>query len=160
MSVTDRMSNKSDRSDSSDNPLLPPIDEDNEAFWQGARLGELRVQRCPDTGRLIFPPRPLSPWGGHREPEWVAVSGRGVIWSYVVPHPPLLPYFSERAPYNVVLVALEEDSNIRLVGNLVAGDAGALNEIDPATIEIGTRVRVVFDLADPERPLPRWIRTQ
>ena len=141
----------------SQNPLLPPITEDNNVFWQGARQGELRLQRCPDTGRLIFPPRPLSPWGEHREPEWVAVSGRGEIWSYVVPHPPLLPYFSERAPYNVVLVALEEDATVRLVGNLVAREGGAVNEIAPETIEIGAAVRVVFDREDPQFPLLRWV---
>ena len=142
----------------SGNPLLPPVNEENEAFWEGARQGELRVQRCRDSGRFIFPPRPLSPWGEHREPEWVAVSGRGTIWSYVVPHPPLLPYFSERAPYNVILVALAEDPAIRLVGNLVASEGGEVNEIDPATIEIGTPVRVIFDRDEPEFPLPRWVR--
>jgi uncharacterized OB-fold protein len=134
------------------------VNEDNEAFWEGARRGELRVQQCPDTGRLIFPPRPLSPWGEHREPAWIALSGRGAIWSYVVPHPPLLPYFAERAPYNVVLVALEEDPRVRLVGNLVAREGGEPNEIDPTTIVIGTPVRVVFDRAEPEFPLPRWVR--
>ena len=143
----------------SQNPLLPPINEDNEVFWEGARRGELRVQRCVDTGRFIFPPRVLSPWGEHREPEWVAVSGRGAIWSYVVPHPPLLPYFSERAPYNVILVSLEEDPTIRMVGNLIAKEGGELNEIDPASIEIGAPVRVVFDAGDAELPLPRWLRT-
>jgi uncharacterized OB-fold protein len=148
----------------SENPLLPPINEENETFWQAARRGELWLQRCRDTERFLFPPRLLSPWGRHRAPEWVAVSGRGVIWSYVVPHPPLLPYFSERAPYNVILVALEEDPRIRLVGNLVARQAGELNEVDPETIEIGTPVRVVFDPPHPsgpsegEPPLPRWLR--
>jgi uncharacterized OB-fold protein len=141
----------------SENPLLPPVNEENDAFWQGARVGELRVQRCRDTGRLIFPPRLLSPWGRHRTPEWVAVSGRGAIWSYVVPHPPLLPYFSQRAPYNVILVALEEDPSIRLVGNLIARSGGEVNEIDPATIEIGAPVRVVFDTAEGDFPLPRWL---
>lgn len=142
----------------SENPLLPPINEENEVFWQGARLGELRVQRCSDTRRLIFPPRLLSPWGRHLAPEWVAVSGRGAIWSYVVPHPPLLPYFSERAPYNVILVALAEDPTIRLVGNLVARPGGELNEVAPETIEIGAPVRVVFDPDEEEFPMPRWQR--
>ena len=55
--------------------LMPPVDETNAAFWEGARIGELRVQRCVDTGRLIFPPRSRSPWGLHAEPAWeVAVS--------------------------------------------------------------------------------------
>ena len=53
------------------------------------------------------------------------------------PHPPLLPAFAELAPYNVVVVALDEDPALRLVGNLVASPDGPINEIDPATIRIG-----------------------
>ncbi len=142
----------------SDEPLLPPIDAENEPFWDGCRRGELRVQRCADTGRLIFPPRATSPWGRHGEPEWTTVSGRGTIWSFVVPHPPLLPGFTELAPYNVIVVALDEDPRVRLVGNLVAGEGGAINEIDPTSIEIGAAVRVIFDRVSDEISLPRWVR--
>jgi hypothetical protein len=76
-----------------------------------------------------------------------------------VPHPPLLPYFAEQAPYNVIVVALEEDPAVRLVGNLVTRDTGTdLRAVDPDQIVIGTRVRVVFDPGDAEIRLPRWIR--
>jgi uncharacterized OB-fold protein len=143
----------------SDGPLLPVFGDEAAPFFEGCRAGELRMQRCRDTGRLIFPPRPLSPWGSHAEPEWTTLSGRGTIWSFAVPHPPLLPWYSERAPYNVVLVALEEDPRIRLVGNLLAREGGELGEVDAATIEIGARVRVVFDPVTEEVTLPRWIAT-
>lgn len=142
-------------------PLLPPVDEDSAPFWEGALAGELRVQRCPQTGRLIFPPRPFSPWargGGPVAPEWVAVSGRGTVWSVAIPHPPLLPQFSELAPYNVVVVALDEDSTIRLVGNLVAHAGAPIDSVDPHTVEIGEPVRVVFDRISAEIALPRWVR--
>ena len=138
--------------------LLPWIDEDSEPFWEGARRGELRMQRCAETGRLIFPPRPMSPWAPHTAPSWSTVSGRGTIWSFAVPHPPLLPQFAELAPYNVILVALEEDPTIRLVGNLVASEDGAINEIDPRAIEIGAPVRVVFQRVTEEIAMPRWVR--
>lgn len=142
----------------SSEPLLPAVDEDSGPFWEGARRGELRVQRCAETGRLIFPPRPASPWAPHSEPLWTRVSGRGTIWSFVVPHPPLLPWFAERAPYNVILVALDEDPTIRLVGNLVASEDGDIDEVDPAAIEIGAPVRVVFQRVADEIFLPRWMR--
>lgn len=141
----------------SDELLLPPIGEENAAFWEGARAGELRMQRCVDTGRLIFPPRLISPWGGHRAPEWTAVSGRGTIWSFVVPHPPLLPQFGEHAPYNVILVALDEDPAIRMVGNLVPEAGASIGAVDPTTIEIGAAVRVVFEPVSPEIHMPRWV---
>ncbi len=141
----------------SDGPLLPPIDEENESFWDGCRRGELRVQRCADTGRLIFPPRATSPWGRHGEPEWTTVSGRGRIWSFVRPHPPLLPYFAALTPYNVILVALDEDPSIRLTGNLVLREGGAINEIEPDAIRIGAPVRVIFEPLNEAIHLPRWI---
>ena len=140
----------------SDAPLLPAIDPEGEPFWEGTRRGELRVQRCTGTGRLIFPPRPMSPWAPHAPPEWTQVSGRGRIWSFVVPHPPVLPQFTELAPYNVVAVALDEDPRVRLVGNLIAREGGAIDEVDPATIEIGAPVRVVFERVTDEIHLPRW----
>ena len=137
--------------------LLPALDEVNEPFWEGARRGELRVQQCAETGRLIFPPRPMSPWSPHTEPTWTRVSGRGAIWSFVVPHPPLLPQFAALAPYNVILVALDEDPRVRLVGNLLTSAGGAINEVDPCSIEIGAPVRVVFERVSDEFQLPRWV---
>ena len=86
------------------------------------------------------------------------MSGRGTIWSFVVAHPPLLPAYAELAPYNVVVVALDEDPQLRLVGNLVASSDGAINEIDPATIRIGEPVRVVFQKVE-DVHLPRWLRS-
>ena len=139
--------------------LLPFIDDDSAPFWEGTRRGELRMQQCAETGRLIFPPRPMSPWGQHTEPTWTTVSGRGTIWSFAVPHPPLLPQFAELAPYNVILVALEEDPTIRMIGNLVAREGGPIDEIDPASIEIGTPVRAVFERVTDEITMPRWVRS-
>jgi uncharacterized OB-fold protein len=138
--------------------LLPWIDEDARPFWEGCLRGELWVQQCAETGRLIFPPRAMSPWGQHSEPTWTRVSGRGTIWSFVVPHPPLLPQFAALSPYNVIIVALDEDPTVRMVGNLLAREGGGIDELDPATIEIGAPVRVVFDRLSEEVALPRWVR--
>ena len=138
-------------------PLLPPIDVENAPFWEGCRAGELRVQRCAETGRIVFPPRATSPWAPHADLVWEAVPGRGTIWSFVVPHPPLLPWYAERAPYNVILVALDVDPSVRLTGNLVTGAGGGIGEVDPTAIEIGAAVRVVFERITDEIHLPRWV---
>jgi uncharacterized OB-fold protein len=91
------------------------------------------------------------------------MTGRGTVWSFVVPHPPLLKPYSDVAPYNVIVVELEEDPTLRFVGNLVTGPEGAINEIDPGTIEIGEPVRVIFkrfERADgSEEFLPMWVRS-
>lgn len=137
---------------------IPPFDEHSAPFFEGCRRGELRMQQCAETGRLIFPPRPLSPFAPRVTPVWIRVSGHGTIWSFVVPHPPLLPPFQELAPYNVILVALEEDPTVRLVGNLLPAEGARIDALDPATIEIGTPVRAVFERVSDEITLPRWVR--
>ena len=137
---------------------LPPFDAHSAPFFEGCRDGELRMQQCAETGRLIFPPRPLSPFAPRVPPVWTRVSGRGTIWSFVVPHPPLLPPFQELAPYNVIVVALEEDPRVRLIGNLLPAEGAAIDALDPATIRIGEPVRAVFERQDDEVSLPRWVR--
>ena len=79
-----------------------------------------------------------------------------MIWSYVVAHPPLLPAYEAMAPYNVIVVAVDEDPTIRFVGNLVETPDGSPGAIDTATIEIGAAVRVVFPPPVEDIVLPRW----
>ena len=137
--------------------LLPLQDDEGRPFWEGTLAGELRMQACSGCGRLRFPPRPMCPWCRSVESTWKTMSGRGTVWSFVVPHPPLLPAYAELAPYNVVVVALDEEPTIRLVGNLVESEDGEINEIDPATIEIGQPVRAVFQRINEDVALPRWV---
>jgi uncharacterized OB-fold protein len=85
------------------------------------------------------------------------MSGKGTIYSYVVPHPPLLPQFHDLAPYNVILVTLDEDPTIRLIGNLVSQAGDPINAIDPGSIEIGAAVQVVFETVTDESTMPRWV---
>lgn len=138
--------------------MLPDLaDEESAGFWLGAAEGELRVQTCSACGRRRMPPRPMCPHCRSIEYTWEATSGRGRIWSFVVPHPPLLPAYAELAPYNVIVVELDEEPTIRFVGNLLTSADGPINEIDPTTITIGEPVKVVFQqVADVT--IPRWIR--
>jgi uncharacterized OB-fold protein len=141
-----------------DNALLPNIDDTNEPFWRGCREGVLRVQQCPVTRHLIFPPRPVNPWSPRDKPVWTDVSGRGTIWSVIEPHAPLMLDFTLLAPYNAIVVALEEDPTIRLIGNLVPEAGAPINAIAYEDIEIGAAVQVVFEHINNEVTLPRWIR--
>ncbi|CAM5444737.1 OB-fold domain-containing protein [Streptomyces xanthochromogenes] len=138
--------------------LSPVVDDDGAPFWEYAARGELRVQACaaPDCGRLRFPPRPCCPHCQSFDSEWRRVSGRGRIWSYVFPHPPLLPDYAAQAPYNAVVVELAEDPRIRLVGNVVADPDAALDSVEPSRLRIGARVQVAFTEVDGVT-VPRWL---
>lgn len=138
--------------------ILPGL-EDPAArpFWDGTARGELLLQSCADCGKPRFPPRPMCFHCRSVKTTWVKASGRGTVWSFVVPHPPLLPAYAEQAPYNVIVVTLDEHPMLRMVGNLVASADGKLNEIDPSTIRIGEPVRAVFTQVE-DVWLPRWVR--
>ncbi|MER8118084.1 OB-fold domain-containing protein [Streptomyces sp. NPDC094031] len=132
--------------------LKPVTDADGAPFWEYAARGELRVQTCTECGEPRFPPRPCCPHCRSFASGWRLMSGRGRVWSYVVPHPPLLPGYAEQAPYNVVVVELAEVPRIRLVGNLVTEAGAPLGSLDPGRIRIGARVRAVF-----HEGLPQWV---
>jgi hypothetical protein len=133
--------------------LTPVVDIDGAPFWEYAARGELRVQTCADCGEPRFPPRPCCPHCRSFDSEWRLLSGRGRIWSYVLPHPPLLPDYAEQAPYNVILVELADAPRIRLVGNLVSEAGARLDSVPADRIRIGARVQVAFT-AD---GLPQWV---
>jgi uncharacterized OB-fold protein len=138
--------------------LLPDLDDpDSRPFWEGTARGELLIQTCAACGQRRMPPRPMCFACRSTLHRWSPVAGSGTIWSFVVVHPPLLPAYAALAPYNVITVSLDEDPALRLVGNLVAGPDGSINEIDPATICIGEPVRVVFRRVE-DVVLPRWTR--
>ena len=139
---------------------LPDPDADSAPFWAAGAEGELRIQACGDCGRLRHPPRPMCPECWSTDVAWRPVSDRARVWSYTVPHPPLLPAFAAYAPYNVCVVALEEEPAIRLVGNLVAAPGADLNSVDPATIRIEEPVRIVFDRVADDVGLPRFVREE
>jgi uncharacterized OB-fold protein len=124
--------------------LKPLIDVDGAPFFEYAAQGELRMQTCASCGEVHFPPRPMCPHCQSTDSEWKLMSGRGTVWSFAVPHPPLLPDYAAFAPYPVVVVELEEDRRLRLVGNLVPAADAPINALDPSTIEIGDPVEVAF----------------
>ncbi|HVL33932.1 MAG TPA: OB-fold domain-containing protein [Actinomycetota bacterium] len=127
---------------------IPDADDASAPFWQAAARHELVVQRCAACNAYRHPPRPACPSCASLEHRWVAASGRARIWSWIVAHPPVLPAFSQHAPYNVVVVELEE--GVRMIGNL----------IDVATAEIHESMDVVvtFEDVEPGVSLPQWRR--
>jgi len=78
------------------------------------------------------------------EKEWAAVSGKGIVYSWVTYHESPHPAF--KAPYSVVLVELEE--GMRLVSNLV--------DVPHDEIEFGMKVEVTFDKITDDITLPKF----
>ena len=111
----------------------PAVNADTEFFWEGARNGDLLIQRCTSCSTLRHPPRPMCGSCGSLEWDSVRSSGRGEVYSFVVHHHPPVPGF--QVPFAVALIELEEGT--RLVSNLIG--------IDPPDVTIGLPVEVTFE---------------
>ncbi len=127
---------------------LPLPDDASEGYWRACRAGSLQMQSCGECGHLRFPPRPMCPRCQSFESEWLEMSGRGRLFSWVVCHPPLLPAFQSRAPLVIVLVELDESSELRIVGNLF--------DCPASEIAIGMPLQVFFEPVNAELCLPQW----
>ncbi|MGI8663683.1 MAG: Zn-ribbon domain-containing OB-fold protein [Acidimicrobiales bacterium] len=137
--------------------VLPDVEHGDAApFWAGCAAGELRVQSCSSCGLRRMPPRPMCPACRSFEQAWDATAGTATIWSFIVAHPPLLPAYAAQAPYNVVVVSLDDDPAIRLVGNVVSGAGARLDSVDPSELKIGAAVQVVFSQAADDVVIPQW----
>lgn len=124
---------------------LPIPDRDSEPFWRGLREGALRVQRCRGCGALRWPPRAVCNRCHGFACEWIALSGRGRIVSWVRTHQVFAPAWRDEVPYDVVLVALDEQEDLQLVGRL-----------EGATPEAGLAVRARFARVDDAVTLLHW----
>jgi len=103
----------------SESPLPDTRWEPTRPFWEAAARGELAIPRCAACGRLNwYPPERCRHCGGDELP-WVAVSGRGTLFSWAVVRRALWRPFAGKVPYVTGLVALEEDPAVRIVTNVV-----------------------------------------
>jgi uncharacterized OB-fold protein len=87
---------------------LPHPSADTAPFYEAARRGELRFQRCSACGKFRHYPRPACPHCLSRDHTWERSGGRGTVYTWTVVHGPTLPAFASAVPYNVVDVLMEE----------------------------------------------------
>jgi len=122
---------------------LPDVDDTIAApFWEFCRRHELRLQKNRSTGKWIFPPRPH--YAG--DFDWVPVSGRGRVLTFVIVRPPMLPAFADRLPLAIAVIELDEGP--RLVGHVLDCPAEAVRS--------GMRVEVAYEDLTDRVTLPQW----
>jgi len=92
----------------------PWVTRDSEFFWSAAKEDRFVAQACSDCGELRSPPRPMCPQCHSVASEARALSGRGTVYSWVIPRYPPIPGFE--GTYIVAVIDLEE--GIRFVSNL------------------------------------------
>jgi len=127
---------------------LPQPGLDDAPFYEAARRGELRLQRCTDCGAFRHYPRPICPQCQSTRHSWELSSGLGVIHTWTIVHGPTLPAFQDQLPYNVVDVRLDEGVHFQ----------SQVLDCAPAEIFAGMRVRAVFVPVDEDVALVKFRR--
>lgn len=128
----------------------PVPNADNAPFYDAARRGELRFQKCGSCGRYRHYPGPVCPACLSRDFSWAPSAGLGRVYTWTIVRGPTLPCFEEKVPYNVVDVLLDE--GVHFVSEVL--------DCPPDEIEAGMRVRAVFARVDDEMTLVKFRRVE
>ncbi|MFV0308372.1 MAG: Zn-ribbon domain-containing OB-fold protein [Desertimonas sp.] len=128
---------------------LPEITAFNEAWFTS---GTIAVQVCTACGTRQHPPEEICHRCGSMVFDTEALAPSGTVHSFTVVHHPANPALAEAVPYTVVLVALDDDPDRRVVGSY-EGPRPVIGQPVRAvwherTAEDGTVIR-----------LPSWIPT-
>jgi uncharacterized protein len=115
----------------------PAASELAEPFWDATREGRLVLPWCLDCGRAHFYPRRRCPHCRGGRFEWRDASGEGEVYAVSVQHRPGWMGLTDRVPYAVALVELDE--GVRLMAGLDGLDA------DEAASAIGRRVTITWE---------------
>ena len=122
-----------------ENPAAPvpprrvtPVED--QPFWDALDTGNFVLARCACGAYYARSQACLRCSATASALTWTPVSGRGTVRTFVVFDKPYHPYFKERLPYVVAVVALEEGPEITT--NIIDADVSA--------IEIGMAVRIII----------------
>jgi uncharacterized protein len=129
---------------------LPVLSDENREFWQAARNGALRMQKCDNCSHIRYPISQTCPHCLSNAATWHTLSGYGEVFSFIVFHQVYNKEFAGDVPYNVALIQLDEGP--RMFSNVV----GTPNH----RVKMGDRVQVVFDPATEEISIPRFRRVE
>jgi hypothetical protein len=80
--------------------------------------------------------------------DWVRLSGKGSVYSYIVSHQAIHPALVDLVPHAVVTIELDE--GLRMTSNLI--------DCPIDELAVGIPVEVVFEKADDSITLPKFRR--
>ncbi len=125
---------------------LPQPTRITQAYWDAAKENRLLIQQCASCGKHQFYPREFCVSCLSEDIKWVPSKGKGRVYTYTVNHRPANAALSERVPY--VVAAVDLDEGVRMIANIVD------KPVDQ--VKIGSRVEVRFEKLNDEITLPQF----
>lgn len=124
-------------------------DELTKPFWEAANGGRLVIQNCVACDRLQNPPQPMCAQCGSGDSlGWKQMSGRGTIYNYCVIYDCPIRLLQEDQPFNLAVIALEDDPGIQMYSVLPG------TPVDE--VPVGGAVEVIFEATANGQKVPEW----
>ena len=125
---------------------LPVPTPTSKPYWENLNDERLVMQRCQECQIWIFYPRSHCPGCLGSDIEWAEVDGKGVLYTFTVARQPTSPHFRKEMPQ--ILAVVELTNGVRLTTTLI--------NVPEKSIEIGMKLRPVFDHIETDRTLLRY----
>jgi uncharacterized OB-fold protein len=127
-----------------------PIPDDlSRAFWDACNERRLIVQDCTACDRMQYPPeRTCSTCGSADNLRWREVQGRGTVTGSVVIYDSRLRVWQDQQPFNVAIIALDEEPEIKFFSNLPG--------TPPDEVTVGAKVQLIFEQVAPDQLIHEW----
>jgi uncharacterized OB-fold protein len=114
---------------------LPNPNTESRPFWEYCKKHELRMQKCNDCGYIRYPPSIVCPRCHSIEAEWVKLTGKGKVASFVIFHHVYNKAFANDIPYVAASIELEEGP--RILSNII--------DSKPEDVKLDMPVEVKFE---------------
>lgn len=128
---------------------IPQPDALSKPFWDAVNERRLIIQNCTACKRLQYPPEQrCANCGSADNLEWREVRGRGKIDGYAVVHDSRFRQLQADQPYNLAIINLEEDPDIKFYSHLPGTPVDG--------VPVGANVEVVFEVVAPGQLIHEW----
>jgi uncharacterized OB-fold protein len=131
-------------------PKPSPIpDEVSKPFWDACNERRLIIQTCAQCDRMQYPPeKTCIACGSSAHLTWREVKGMGRIHGYCVMHDSRVKLLQERQPFNIAVIELEENPQIKFFSHLPG--------TPPDEVPVGAPVKVEFEATFNGQLVPEW----
>ena len=130
--------------------ILPTLTPNNTPFFTA---GSIQIQFCEECGHAQHPPDDLCYACQGTNLVFAPCPGTGRVESCALVHHPVHPILKDTLPYVIAIVSVDGAPGCSVQGNVVG--------CPPETVQIGQKVRAVFEEAeDPTSKrkllIPQW----
>lgn len=115
----------------------PGVNHANAAYWRAAAEHRLELPRCDECGRFQYPPDVACVHCQSTSMTFTPVGGTGTVYSHATVERLFHVGWTDRVPYVVAIVELDDQPGLRMLTNLV--------DVEPADVHVGMPVQVAFE---------------